>query len=598
VSFLRVYSLGCQFRGKLLGLHQDTAFDSADTVSAHTLPKQLFAKDITLIGVISKENERETVLEFFELFKTPWEFYKKNKTYDVVLLTCDPQCEIKAKLLIIYGGQEDSFGHQHKLKPTMTTYASTLHDRDLRFPIYGKVSSFHESAGAIIRTIETNDIVAVLLPINHQKVIRVGFNLFQEVEYLFRHGQPSQYALFPTIDIHIAVLRDWIFRSGITLIEVLNSPYGFDFTVCLSHDIDFIRIRDHKFDHTMFGFLYRSLFISFIKFLKGKLSFLNLLKNLGSACFLPCVYLGIIKDYFFQFDKYLEVEKDLASTFFILPFKNRPGIDSTGQTHRARAARYDINDIEPEIKKLILAGREIALHGIDAWRDPVKGREELQRIARITGNNRVGIRSHWLYRYEKSPQHLEEAGFIYDSSVGYNDTIGYHSGTTQVFRPLRAATLFELPLHIMDTALFYAGHMDLAEPQAMDLVEGIIANAQRFGGVLTINWHDRSMGPERFWGTFYKRMLARLKDMRVWFATASQAVSWFSARRSVSFNNVRFCNNELKISLSSSANDTAPLLLRVHVPQEQGMQTDNMLIPRARIMDISFSGDLEISLRL
>jgi hypothetical protein len=551
-----------------------------------------------LIGVISKENERETILEFFELFKTPWEFYKKNKTYDVVLLTYDPQCEIKSKLLIIYGSHEDSFGYQHKLKPTMTTYASTLHDRDLLFPIYGKVLSFHESARALMRTIETNDIVAVLLYTNHQKVIRVGFNLFQEVEYLFRQGQPSQYALFPTLDIHIAVLRDWIFRAGIPWIEVLSSPSGFDFTVCLSHDIDFLRIRDHKFDHTMFGFLYRALFISFVKFLKGKLSFSKLLRNWSASFFLPGVYLGFIKDYFFQFDKYLEAEKDLASTFYILPFKNKPGIDSAGQTHRARAARYDINDIEPEIKKLILAGREIALHGIDAWRDPANGREELQRIARITGNNRVGIRSHWLYQYEKSPQHLEEAGFIYDSSVGYNDTIGYHSGTTQVFRPLRARTLFELPLHIMDTALFYAGHMDLAEPQAMALVEGIMANAQRFGGVLTINWHDRSMGPERLWDTFYKSILARLKDMRVWFATASQAVSWFSARRSVSFHNARFCNNELKVSLSSSADDKPQLLLRVHVPQEQGIQTDDMLITQGRIIDISFSGDLEISLRL
>jgi hypothetical protein len=558
----------------------------------------LSTKDITLIGVISKENERETVLEFFELFKTPWEFYKKNKTYDVVILTCDPQCEIKAKLLIIYGSQEDSLGHQHKLKPIMTTYTSTLHDRDLLFPIYGKVSSFHESARALIRTVETNHIVAALLHTNDQKVIRVGFNLFQEVQYLFRHGQPSQYALFPTLDIHIAVLRDWIFRAGIPLIEVLSSPSGFDFTVCLSHDIDFLRIRDHKFDHTMFGFLYRALFISFWKFLKGKVYFSRLLRNWSAAFFLPCVYLGIVKDYFFQFDKYLEVEKELASTFFIIPFKNRPGIDNTGQTHRARAARYDINDIEPEVKKLILAGREIALHGIDAWRDPANGREELQRIARITGNNRVGIRSHWLYQYEKSPQHLEEAGFIYDSSVGYNDTIGYHSGTTQVFRPFKAVTLFELPLHIMDTALFYAGHMDLAEPQAMALVEGIIANAQRFGGVLTINWHDRSMGPERLWDSFYKSILARLKDMRVWFATASQAVSWFSARRSVSFRDVRFCNHELKVSLSSSADDKPQLLLRVHVPQKQGMQTDDMLITQGRIIDISFSGDLEISLRL
>jgi hypothetical protein len=313
---------------------------------------------------------------------------------------------------------------------------------------------------------------------------------------------------------------------------------------------------------------------------------------------LPGVYLGLVKDYFFQFDKYLEVEKDLLSTFFILPFKNRPGMDKDGQIHRTRSARYDINDIEPEINKLILAGREIALHGIDSWRDPLKGREELRRISRITGNHNVGIRSHWLYQCEQSPQHLEKAGFVYDSSVGYNETIGYYSGTTQVFRPPSAVTLLELPLHIMDTALFYRGHMDLAEPQAMSLVEGIIANAHRFGGVLTINWHDRSMGVERLWDTFYKRMLDRLKDMKVWFATASQAVSWFSARRSVSFHDVRLHNNELKVRLSSRVDDNQRLLLRVYIPQEQDAPADDVSRAQGRIIDISFSGNFEISITI
>lgn len=551
-----------------------------------------------MIGVISKENEKEAVREFFELFKTPWEFYKRDKTYDVVLLTCDPYCEIKANLLIIYKSQKESLSCNFMRQPIVATYVSTLHDRDLLVPIYGKVSAFHKNVKAIMRTTETNDIVAVQSHTNHQKIIRVGFNLFQEVEYLLRHGQPSRYALFPTLDTHIEMLRDWIVRAGIPLIEVLSSPAGFDFTVCLTHDIDFLRISDHKFDHTMFGFLYRASFRSFVSFLKGNLSLVKLLRNWSAVCLLPCVYLGLVKDYFFQFDEYLKVEKDLVSTFFILPFKNRPGVDNTGKMHKARAARYDIHDIEPEIEKLILAGREIALHGIDAWQDPEKGREELQRIAQLTGSNRVGIRSHWLYRCEQSPQHLEAAGFVYDSSDGYNETIGYHSGTTQVFRPLRAVTLLELPLHIMDTALFYAGHMDLAECQAMALVEGIIANAQRYGGVLTINWHDRSMGPERLWDTFYKRIIARLKNMRVWFATASQTASWFSARRSVSFHDVYLCNSELKVRLSSSADDHSQLLLRVYVPQEQSTQMHDMPTAQGRRIDIAFSGNLDISLYL
>jgi hypothetical protein len=551
-----------------------------------------------LIGVIAKRSEEETVQEFFELFKTPWEFYKENKTYDVVLITCDPQVEIETKLLVMYGSEEKSFDRRNKLKPIRAKNASVLQYRELSVPIYGNVSTFRKNERAVLRATETGDTVAVLFSISSHKVLRIGFDLFQEVEYLLQHGQPIQHAQISTLDIHITMIRDWIVGSGIPLAEVPSCPSGVDFTVCLTHDIDFLRLRDHRLDHTMFGFLYRALIRSFFNFLNGKTSLTKLLRNWSAVCLLPGVYLRIVKDYFFQFDKYLEVEKDLVSTFFIVPFKHRPGVDNTGQIHRARAVRYDVNDIEPEIKKLMAAGREIALHGIDAWRDASKGREELQRISRVTGTTNIGTRSHWLYQYEQSTQHLEEAGFVYDSSVGYNETIGYYSGTTQVFRPSGAKKLLEIPLHIMDTALFYTGRMDLAEPQAMALVEGMLGNAQRFGGVLTINWHDRSMGPERLWDTFYESIIARLKSMKVWFATASQAVSWFSARRSVSFHEVRLCDNELKVRLSSSPYASPQLLLRVHLPQDPGTRTDDLLTATGRIIDISFSGDLETSIPL
>ena len=551
-----------------------------------------------MIGVISKVREEGTVKEFFELFKTPWEFYKENNTYDAVLITCDPQFEVAAKLLVIYGSEENSFDRRNKLKPVKVRNTSTLRYRDLTFPIYGNVSAFRSNVRAVLRTTETGDAVAGLFNTNNCKVLRIGFDLFQEVEYLLLHGQPIEHAQISPLDIHITMMRDWIVGSGIPLAEVPNCPAGFDFTVCLTHDIDFLRLRDHKFDHTMFGFLYRALFRSFFNFLNGKISLTKLLRNWVAVCCLPGVYLGIVKDYFFQFDQYLEVEKDLVSTFFIVPFKNRPGVDNTGQIPSTRAVRYDINDIEPEIEKLIAAGREIALHGIDAWRDTTGGREELQRISRIIGNSKIGIRSHWLYQCDRSAQYLEEAGFVYDSSVGYNETIGYRSGTTQVFRPLQVKRLLELPLHIMDTALFYTGRMDLAESQAMALIEAMIANFQRFGGVLTINWHDRSMGPERLWDTCYKDIIARLKSLRVWFATAAQAVAWFNARRSVSFHEVRFCNNELKVKLSSNSHDSLPLLLRIHVPQNRDNQTEDWLAGQWRTVEVSFSGDLTTSLPL
>ena len=111
----------------------------------------------------------------------------------------------------------------------------------------------------------------------------------------------------------------------------------------------------------------------------------------------------------------------------------------------------------------------------------------------------------------RKPQSLlEKAGFDYDSTIGYNETIGYRAGTSQVFKHPDVDHLLELPLHIMDTALFYPSYMNLSDEQAGAAMLPLIENATRFGGVLTINWHDRSLGPERLWGDAYVNSAPRL----------------------------------------------------------------------------------------
>src|SRR5256885_11186536 len=111
----------------------------------------------------------------------------------------------------------------------------------------------------------------------------------------------------------------------------------------------------------------------------------------------------------------------------------------------------------------------------------------------------------------------------------------YRMGTTQVFKPLGVKELFELPLHIMDTALFLPSRMNLSFKKANDMIRTLLADFNRFGGVLTVNWHDRSIAPERQWEDSYAELLDDLKKHGVWFATAHQAVSWFQNRRSATF---------------------------------------------------------------
>src|SRR6266436_9352669 len=107
---------------------------------------------------------------------------------------------------------------------------------------------------------------------------------------------------------------------------------------------------------------------------------------------------------------------------------------------------------------------------------------------------------HWLLQDSKTPLVLDESGYAYDSTAGYNETIGYRNGTSQVFRPLGASTLLELPLHIQDGALFYPHNLNLTESEAEKRCQSLLANIHELGGALTVLWHDRSHAAERFWG--------------------------------------------------------------------------------------------------
>ena len=89
-------------------------------------------------------------------------------------------------------------------------------------------------------------------------------------------------------------------------------------------------------------------------------------------------------------------------------------------------------------------------------------------------------------------------------------------------------------MHVMDTALFYPAYMNLSPGGAKVILDQMIANVIRFGGVLTVNWHDRSLAPERLWDQPYIDLLDKLKSQGAWFATATEAIAWFKKRRSAS----------------------------------------------------------------
>jgi hypothetical protein len=521
-----------------------------------------------VIGVISKIDQKDVVEEFFELFKTPWEYYEPGRAYDLVVASGDDLAEVDAKLMVVYGAENKNADAQNGTLVRSRNRGGVLNVQGSALPIYGDLATFDEkNKGNPCLAAPSGTVGLRSVSEAGVTVIRAGYDLFQEVKLLLSVGQPVEEAHIPTLDIHIGMLRSWILNEGIALLEIPSVPAGHSFAVCLTHDIDFVGIRNHLFDHTMWGFLYRSTIGAVRDLFRRRISICRLFSIWRSAASLPFVYLGWARDFWSPFGWYLRVEKDLPATYFLIPFKRQSGEHVQGPHATRRATAYDVDDLHQWAAILRREGCELGVHGIDAWHSIEKGRAELKRVQQITGESAIGTRIHWLLCNSNSASVLEKSGYAYDSTAGYNETVGYRSGTTQVFRPLGTTTLLELPLHIQDGALFYPQRLDLSEREAEKRCKELIENARHFGGVLTVLWHDRSHGPERFWGDFYISLVQALKSSNAWFATGAQAVSWFRKRRVVRFERIGLSNGVCALPCREGQDALPPLRLRVYRPR-------------------------------
>jgi hypothetical protein len=521
-----------------------------------------------MIGVICADRERPVVREFFELFKTPWAFWEPGRSYDVVVVTAavTPPESAAARLVIAFGASETGGDGALGIQPGSWSAGDLLKAGDWQLPLYAGALTLTGAGRPLGWSVRNGG------PLIQQgtqagcPTIWCGYDLFAEVEFLLSAGQPPEHAATPTLDLHIALVRHWIVDAGITLWEIPPVPPGYQFIACLTHDVDFLGIRRHRWDRTLAGFLLRASIGSLAGLIHGRRSLRQLGRNWIALLSLPLVYAGVLPDFWLPFDRYMSVDGDSRSTFFVIPFRDLPGRGVDGPGHPRRAVRYGAEEISPWLPELKSRGFEIGVHGIDAWGDPEAAASESQKIAELTGETELGVRMHWLYFDASSFAVLDRAGFAYDASIGYNDAVGFRAGTAQVFRPLSAGRLLELPLIVQDSALFFPGRMGCSETEAFGLCDRILDWTEQLGGVSTLSWHERSLVPERQWDGTYRWLLSEVQRRGAYVAPARDVVSWFSARRSVDLQGVEVGGDRLRAIANGELQGVAPpsLMLRLH----------------------------------
>ncbi len=196
----------------------------------------------------------------------------------------------------------------------------------------------------------------------------------------------------------------------------------------------FLRHSPAQSGYTLAGFTLRATLGTALDVVRARRPLDEAVRNWLAVLSLPAVFLGLKRDPWDPFRDYATADRDHSSTFFLVPFRNQPGVTPEGLVESRRSVAYGVRDIRADVQTLGTARFECAVHGINSWRDAAAGRAEMRELTTVTDQQRTGVRVHWLYFAEDSARVLENAGYDYDSTWGYNDQVGFRAGTLQPFR--------------------------------------------------------------------------------------------------------------------------------------------------------------------
>jgi hypothetical protein len=141
-------------------------------------------------------------------------------------------------------------------------------------------------------------------------------------------------------------------------------------------------------------------------------------------------------------------------------------------------------------------------------------------------------------------------------------------------------------MHIMDTALFYPDRMHLTPQEGAAAIHTLIDLSTQNGGVLCLNWHDRSVAPERHWDYVYSVALHEMAESGATFLTAGATAAWFRSRRAVSFS--ASASDRAPISVLAPRHEPAnpAIFARVYSPETRVRLDEDERLPTSAYRDV------------
>ena len=199
---------------------------------------------------------------------------------------------------------------------------------------------------------------------------------------------------------------------------------------------------------------------------------------------------------------------------------------------------YDLADKRNYIIALAEKGWDIGLHGSFGTHDSSERmREDIARFEKEMGIKPTGIREHYLrFDVSKTWEIMDELGFVYDTTWGFNQKPGFKAGVSFPYHPpsstFQTLRILEVPLTLMDTSLW--GYIHLEEEEGYSEVEKVLARVKTENGLFTILWHQEALQMKG--GRLYPRILKRIANENCFVADAKRIIEWWINRESSILN--------------------------------------------------------------
>ncbi len=313
-----------------------------------------------------------------------------------------------------------------------------------------------------------------------------------------QHSKPFVNYLFTILEKTLEILGK---KAGNSVMFI--RPQGF--TVCLTHDVDYIR-KTSSLRLKRFGFyLLNGLF--HMKVLNLKAMYSDIIKSFN--------FLLSPSDYW-QFENIRDMEKtyNYVSTFYFYAGTNKGNItDRIMQFFFDPGYKVASNiRLKNNIRELVQAGWEVGLHGSSKSYDSLELlRKEKIRLESISGHPVKTTRQHWLHFSLRDTWRIQEdTGIGGDTTLGYNDCLGFRSGIANAYHPYdiinhQKHQIIEVPMVLMDGTLF--DHCMMNKEEARQKSLAILEEVKKFHGCVAINWHQRTASSDYKWYWLYEELL-------------------------------------------------------------------------------------------